>query len=335
GYVPTTPNAGDDTLDSDGTVVKVTVSGNDNPTIDSGFVKDTHTIGDTVWEDTNHNGVQDAGEPGIPGVTVTLTNPDGSTVTTTTDTNGHYDFPGLPDGDYTVTFTPPAGYVPTTPNAGDDTLDSDGTVVKVTVSGNDNPTIDSGFVKDTHTIGDTVWEDTNHDGVQDAGEPGIPGVTVTITNPDGSTQTTTTDSNGHYEFTDLPDGDYTITFDTPAGYVPTTSNTGDDTLDSDGTVVKVTVSGNDNPTIDSGFVKEIEPQLPPTSDSESNTTSESNSQSTQESTSTSQSSTPQASMTNVQLPHTGSSDNSGLFGTAALAILAALGLATKKREEEE
>ncbi|MGT2959445.1 LPXTG cell wall anchor domain-containing protein, partial [Streptococcus bovimastitidis] len=122
----------------------------------------------------------------------------------------------------------------------------------------------------------------------------------------------------------------------PAGYVPTTPNAGDDTLDSDGTVVKVTVSGNDNPTIDSGFVKEIEPQLPPTSESESNTTSEFNSQSTQESTSTSQStSTPQASMTNVQLPHTGSTDNSSLFGTAALAILAALGLAAKKREEEE
>ncbi|MGT2747300.1 SdrD B-like domain-containing protein, partial [Streptococcus penaeicida] len=96
-----------------------------------------HTIGDTVWEDTNHNGVQETGEPGIPGVTVTLTTPDGSTVTTTTDTNGNYEFTDLPDGDYTVTFTPPAGYVPTTPNAGDDTLDSDGTVVKVTVSGND------------------------------------------------------------------------------------------------------------------------------------------------------------------------------------------------------
>ncbi|MCK1234272.1 MSCRAMM family adhesin SdrC, partial [Streptococcus uberis] len=117
--------------------------------------------------------------PGIPGVTVTLTTPDGTTVTTTTDANGHYEFTDLPNGDYTVTFETPNGYTPTRSNTGDDTKDSDGQVVKVTVDGSDNPTIDSGFVKEVHTIGDTVWEDTNKDGIQDAGEPGIPGVTVT------------------------------------------------------------------------------------------------------------------------------------------------------------
>ncbi|MCK1226947.1 SdrD B-like domain-containing protein, partial [Streptococcus uberis] len=257
GYTPTTSNTGDDTKDSDGQVVKVTVDGSDNPTIDSGFVKETYTIGDTVWEDTNKDGIQDAGEPGIPGVTVTLTNPDGTTVTTTTDANGYYEFTGLNDGDtYTVTFETPAGYVPTTANVGDDSLDSDGSSVTVTINGADDVTLDSGFVKEVHTIGDTVWEDTNKDGIQDAGEPGIPGVTVTLTNPDGTTVTTTTDANGHYEFTDLPNGDYTVTFETPDGYTPTTSNTGDDTKDSDGQVVKVTVDGSDNPTIDSGFVKE-------------------------------------------------------------------------------
>src|SRR4051812_33965544 len=31
------------------------------------------TIGDFVWNDVNANGVQDSGEPGIPGVTLTLT----------------------------------------------------------------------------------------------------------------------------------------------------------------------------------------------------------------------------------------------------------------------
>ncbi|MGT2693155.1 accessory Sec-dependent serine-rich glycoprotein adhesin, partial [Streptococcus porcinus] len=169
-------------------------------------VDKVHMIGDTVWEDTNHNGTQDPGELGISGVTVTLTNPNGTTQTTTTDSNGHYEFTELTDGDYTVTFETPKGYTPTTANTGDDTKDSDGQVVQVTVAGSDNPTIDSGFVKETHTIGDTVWEDTNHNGTQDPGEPGISGVTVTLTNPNGSTQTTTTDSNGHYEFTELTDG---------------------------------------------------------------------------------------------------------------------------------
>ncbi|MCK1166175.1 carboxypeptidase regulatory-like domain-containing protein, partial [Streptococcus uberis] len=258
GYTPTTPNTGDDTKDSDGQVVKVTVEGNDNPTIDSGFVKETYTIGDYVWEDTSKDGIQDAGEPGIPGVNVTITYPDGSTKTTSTDSNGYYEFTELNDGDtYTVTFETPDGYKPTVSNNDDDSKDSDGATVTVTINGADDLTLDSGFVKDLHTIGDTVWEDTDKDGTQDAGEPGIPGVTVILTNPDGSTETTTTDENGHYEFTDLPNGDYTVTFETPNGYTPTRSNTGDDTKDSDGQVVKVTVDGSDNPTIDSGFVKEV------------------------------------------------------------------------------
>ncbi|WP_353290992.1 SdrD B-like domain-containing protein, partial [Streptococcus uberis] len=198
-----------------------------------------------------------------------------------------------------------------------------------TVAGSDNPTIDSGFVKEVHTIGDTVWEDTNKDGIQDAGEPGIPGVTVTLTNPDGTTVTTTTDANGHYEFTDLPNGDYTVTFETPNGYTPTTSNTGDDTKDSDGQVVKVTVAGSDNPTIDSGFVK-VEQPTPG-----SNSSSESLSQSTTQSSSQSSSAKPVASQTAAQLPHTGQAENNGLYGSAALAILAALGLAGKKRNEND
>ncbi|MCK1244256.1 carboxypeptidase regulatory-like domain-containing protein [Streptococcus uberis] len=329
GYKPTVSNNDDDSKDSDGATVTVTINGADDLTLDSGFVKDLHTIGDTVWEDTDKDGTQDAGEPGIPGVTVILTNPDGSTETTTTDENGHYEFTDLPNGDYTVTFETPNGYTPTTSNTGDDTKDSDGQVVKVTVDGSDNPTIDSGFVKEVHTIGDTVWEDTNKDGIQDAGEPGIPGVTVTLTNPDGTTVTTRTDANGHYEFTELPNGDYTVTFETPDGYTPTTSNTGDDTKDSDGQVVKVTVDGSDNPTIDSGFVK-VEQPTPG-----SNSSSESLSQSTTQSSSQSSSAKPVASQTAAQLPHTGQAENNGLYGSAALAILAALGLAGKKRNEND
>ncbi|TDM38796.1 hypothetical protein ETI10_13370, partial [Macrococcoides goetzii] len=254
GYTPTIPNSGDDTTDSDGTKVVVTVDGKDNPTIDSGFVKETYKIGDKVWFDQDKDGIQDANEPGIPGVTVTLTKPDGSTVTTTTDANGNYVFTDLPNGDYTVTFTTPAGYNgPTISNVGNDGLDSDGQVVNVTINNADNMTVDSGFIK--VTVGDTVWEDTNRDGQQNPGEPGIPGVKVTITYPDGTTETVVTDENGHYEFTDVPNGDNTITFETPDGYTPTTPNSGDDTTDSDGTKVVVTVDGKDNPTIDSGFVK--------------------------------------------------------------------------------
>ena len=79
----------------------------------------TGQIGDFVWNDLNSNGCQDAGEPGIPGVTVDLYTgcASGGTpvfkATTTTDANGKYLFSGLCAGDYTVRFHTPAGYVHT------------------------------------------------------------------------------------------------------------------------------------------------------------------------------------------------------------------------------
>ncbi len=63
----------------------------------------TGTIGDFVWYDTNGNGIQDGGEPGIPGVAISLTNSVGSVVTTTTNAAGIYTFTNLMTGAYTVT----------------------------------------------------------------------------------------------------------------------------------------------------------------------------------------------------------------------------------------
>jgi choice-of-anchor A domain-containing protein/uncharacterized repeat protein (TIGR01451 family) len=59
-------------------------------------------IGDFIWHDTNLNGIQDAGENGIPGVVVELLT--GTTViaTTTTDVNGKYLFSNLPNGTFGV-----------------------------------------------------------------------------------------------------------------------------------------------------------------------------------------------------------------------------------------
>jgi uncharacterized repeat protein (TIGR01451 family) len=50
-------------------------------------------------------------------------------------------------------------------------------------------------------IGNRVWRDLDGDGVQDANEPGIAGVTVALCAPDGSTiATAVTDANGNYYF---------------------------------------------------------------------------------------------------------------------------------------
>ena len=89
-------------------------SGERNATIDAGFVRPA-ALGDYVWADTNANGIQDPGEPGLADVEVTLevTYPNGTviTVTTFTDADGGYIF-AVPPGDYTVyvdTTTLPTG----------------------------------------------------------------------------------------------------------------------------------------------------------------------------------------------------------------------------------
>jgi LPXTG-motif cell wall-anchored protein len=60
------------------------------------------TIGDTVWNDENQNGLQDNGEKGIAGARVTLTMPDSSAVEAVTNSNGLYLFAGLEAGQYTA-----------------------------------------------------------------------------------------------------------------------------------------------------------------------------------------------------------------------------------------
>lgn len=61
-----------------------------------------YLVGDTVWFDTDGDGVQDAGEPGIPGVTVTLVDSTGAVLATaTTDADGHYTI-GVETGTWTV-----------------------------------------------------------------------------------------------------------------------------------------------------------------------------------------------------------------------------------------
>ncbi|MBK8192270.1 MAG: carboxypeptidase regulatory-like domain-containing protein [Lewinellaceae bacterium] len=287
GYVTTPVNqGGDDTVDSDAdpamggmTANEILTPGENNTDYDAGYYLPAE-IGNYVWEDTNANGQQDGGEPGIGGVPVTLNGTTGTgqtvTETTTTDGNGFYLFSGLQPGTYTITFgTPTGGYVLTSVDqGGDDTNDSDAqpgsqtTVAEVLTSGESNLTYDAGFYLPA-SLGDYVWSDTDGDGVQDGGEPGIGGVTVTLsgTTGDGSpvNLTTSTDGTGFYEFTDLAPGTYTVTFTTPGGSTATTPNEGgDDTLDSDadpvtGAAPPVTlVSGENNPTIDAGFLQVAE-----------------------------------------------------------------------------
>ncbi len=107
-------------------------------------------------------------------------------------------------------------------------------------------------------IGDFVWEDLDGDGVQDAGEPGVPGVTVNLWSDGELVASTVTDADGRYLFEDLLPGEYSVEFVIEDPYVLTADNVGDDATDSDtgGGQVAVSVeAGEDDLTIDAGVVE--------------------------------------------------------------------------------
>lgn len=87
----------------------------------------TQTIGDYVWYDDNNNGIQDAGEEPVEGMTVELLDISGSTIASqSTDASGMYSFDVVP-GTYSVRFSGlPANYTFAKMNMGtDDSKDSD------------------------------------------------------------------------------------------------------------------------------------------------------------------------------------------------------------------
>jgi len=188
------------------------------------------SIGDTVWFDTNQDGIQDVGEAGVPGVTVALTLPDLTPVaTTTTDAAGNYTFTGLTPGDYKLTFTIPAGYIVSPQDAGtDDTLDSDVdpttamTIVTTLDPGENDPTWDLGLYAPFELgsiSGGLAFNDTDGDGVQDPGELPIPGLTVKLINTvtGAVVTTTTTNADGTYSFDGVEPGTYAIMPIAPEG----------------------------------------------------------------------------------------------------------------------
>ncbi|HTX80498.1 MAG TPA: SdrD B-like domain-containing protein [Longilinea sp.] len=71
---------------------------------------------------------------------------------------------------------------------------------------------------DKASLGDFVWSDNNHDGIQDVGEPGVPGVKVELLNSDGvSAADVITDAYGAYHFNNLPAGTFSVKVDLPDG----------------------------------------------------------------------------------------------------------------------
>lgn len=174
-------------------------------------------IGDKVFWDEDSDGIWDAPERGVPGVTVHLWAEGSIVQTQVTDADGNFFFEDLPTNTYTLQFVPPAGWQFTAYKAGgDDRYDSDvhpdtGFTDPITYvfPGQAQANWDAGLLW-PGTIGNRVWLDTNANGLQDAGEPGIGGVLVELLQDGSVMATTTTDADGYYGFHNLPDGVYDV-----------------------------------------------------------------------------------------------------------------------------
>lgn len=289
--------ANGDSRDSDGAYfsggnVKATITtggyGQNDHTVDFGFKTNTVSLGNRVFLDNGgatpanaNNGVFNAGETGLSGVTVELYDSTGATLlgTTTTDASGYYSFPGLasgtayhvrlaasnfntggplvnygsstgPGGTCEGTLTPDAnqpasadsedkgtttpvlttgGYIQTrvavAVTAGSGPLSEENGGGDVNPDNNQNLKVDFGLIN--YSLGNRVWLDNGagnssnaNNGVLDAGELGLPGVSVSlfadatcdgaIDTPGSPLATVVTDSVGYYRFDGLKTACYIV-----------------------------------------------------------------------------------------------------------------------------
>jgi uncharacterized repeat protein (TIGR01451 family) len=166
----------------------------------------------TVFLDRDRDGQIDAAptDGRIGGVVINLVlgaNCGGAVVaSTTTDGSGNYSFSGISAGlTYTLCQVQPAGYAEggvIAGGSGSSAAANAITLSNLPIAGS----VGNHFGEFAGSIAGSVYLDTNNDGTPQGGEPGIAGVTVTLTGTDANgpvTRSTVTDASGNYSFGDL------------------------------------------------------------------------------------------------------------------------------------
>src|SRR6516225_9431372 len=69
------------------------------------------------------------------------------------------------------------------------------------------------------TLSGFVYHDTNNNGVMNAGEAGLAGVTVTLTDSSNHSVSLKTQGDGSFNFTNQAAGTYSLRESTPSGYL--------------------------------------------------------------------------------------------------------------------
>ena len=218
----------------------------------------------------------------LAGMQVHLTDGDGNILQTiVTGGNGEYRFEHLLPGEYALEAEAPEGSVIIEPADGrlNETRKSVMTTVQNRLGKMDSRSLqmdqdweqmDIGCVLPGR-LGDFCWLDLNGDGLQGAGEAGIPNVRIELQRNGETVAETVTDQYGFYRFTDLYPAAYTLRVTPPAEVKPTVPRTDlriiasvlTETEDEVCTSGLVTVESNkDNFNADLGFVCRREGVIP-------------------------------------------------------------------------
>lgn len=185
-------------------------------------------LGNAVWQDTNRNGIKDAGEPGVSGAVLHLIHPGSDNAiggtgsaadyevasAITTGSSGGYVFSAISAGTYYVRMTPPAtlpstsGLVVSLDNGvnndnngsqpGGPGTDIYSPLITLTpgtepvndgdASANTDLSVDFGL-NDGVSVGDLVFDDSNGDGIYQSGAGESGIANVTVQLLDGATET--------------------------------------------------------------------------------------------------------------------------------------------------
>jgi uncharacterized repeat protein (TIGR01451 family) len=175
----------------------------------------TAIITGTVFDDQNENGILDAIEPGLPGITVSLEISGSNIITVPTDAAGLYQFAVAPGTDVRITSAGPGGsFYPTTPE----------TVMVRPPAAGLFPDNNFGYSSDRSIaiISGIVFDDANSNGLQDLGELGLPGAVITLTNGVSITTSGNGLITGTFVFSVTSDGLYGLQEKNPPGYRSTT-----------------------------------------------------------------------------------------------------------------
>jgi protocatechuate 3,4-dioxygenase beta subunit len=181
------------------------------------------SIAGRVHADLDGDCTLDEGEQTLAGVTLTLFNEAGDRVAqTTTGSDGRYRFAGLAPGHYTVVQQQPEGYFSGSQKAGT-TGGLTATINRIESIpvGSGETSLENDFCEHPPAeLSGRVFADRDQDCRFDAGEPPLEGVRIELLDETGRViETTFTNAEGRYQFSNLRRGRYAVRETQPVGYL--------------------------------------------------------------------------------------------------------------------